>query len=44
MQSSHFCHSDYYLEDVIQMLGFVPPIKEKKRKKDVDVDLEEEVR
>ena len=36
--------TEYFLEDIIQMLGFVPPIKEKKRKRDVDVDLDEEVR
>ncbi len=34
---------EYYLEDAIQMLGFVPSLKEKKRKRDVDVDVEEEV-
>ncbi|XP_057317532.1 ATP-dependent RNA helicase A protein-like [Hydractinia symbiolongicarpus] len=33
---------EYYLEDIIQMLSFVPPLKEKKRKRDVDVDVEEE--
>lgn len=33
---------EYYLEDVIQMLNFVPPLKERKKRKDVDVDLEEE--
>ena len=39
-----FYHLEYYLEDVIQMLGFVPPLKDKKKRgKDVDVDLEEEV-
>lgn len=33
---------EYYLEDVIQMLGFVPPLKEKrKRREDADVDEEE---
>ena len=34
---------EYYLEDAIQMLGFVPPLKEKKKKRDADVDVEEEV-
>eukprot|EP00795_Rhopilema_esculentum_P010875 gene10875-19698_t len=33
---------EYFLEDIIQMLGFVPPIKEKKKKRDVDVDLDDE--
>ena len=34
---------EYYLEDVIQMLNFVPPIPEKKKKKE-DIDDDEEVR
>jgi hypothetical protein len=38
-----FIISEYYLEDVIQMLGFVPPIPEKKKKRD-DVDEDEEVK
>ena len=37
-----FCFSEYYLEDVIQMLNFVPPLPEKKKKRD-DVDDDEEV-
>ncbi|XP_078355402.1 ATP-dependent RNA helicase A protein-like [Oculina patagonica] len=32
---------EYYLEDVIQMLNFVPPLPEKKKKRD-DVDDDEE--
>lgn len=35
--------TEYYLEDVIQMLNFVPPLPEKKKKRD-DVDDDEEVR
>jgi len=42
IEGRSFPVQEYYLEDVIQMLGFVPPIKEKKKKRDVDVDLDEE--
>lgn len=35
--------TEYYLEDVIQMLNFVPPLPEKKKKRE-DVDDDEEVR
>lgn len=31
------------MEDCIQMLGFVPPLKAKKKKHDDDVDEEKEV-
>ena len=34
--------TEYYLEDVIQMLNFVPPLPDKKKKRD-DVDDDEEV-
>lgn len=37
------CFIEYYLEDVIQMLSFVPPLPEKKKKKDETED-DEEVR
>ena len=32
---------EYYLEDVIQMLGFVPPLQEKKKRRDEGEDEEE---
>ena len=35
--------TEYYLEDVIQMLNFVPPLPEKKKKRD-DTEDDEEVR
>lgn len=36
--------SEYYLEDVIEMLGFVPPLSDKKKKRDKDdTEVEEEV-
>ncbi len=35
---------EYYLEDVIEMLGFVPPLSDKKKKRDKDdTEVEEEV-
>lgn len=33
---------EYYLEDVIEMLGFVPPLSEKKKRRDKDDTVEEE--
>ena len=39
----YVCFIEYYLEDVIQMLSFVPPLPEKKKKKDETED-DEEVR
>lgn len=35
---------EYYLEDVIQMLGFVPPLQEKKKKREEGEDDEEVLR
>ena len=33
---------EYYLEDVIEMLGFVPPLSERKKRRDKDDTVEEE--
>ena len=35
------CCTEYYLEDVIQMLSFVPPLPEKKKKREETEDDEE---
>ena len=36
---------EYYLEDIIEMLSFVPPLSEKKKRRDKDdTVVEEEVR
>ncbi|XP_078384818.1 ATP-dependent RNA helicase A protein-like [Oculina patagonica] len=41
IEGRSFPVQEYYLEDVIQMLNFVPPLPEKKKKRD-DVDDDEE--
>ncbi|CAH3166121.1 unnamed protein product [Porites evermanni] len=42
IEGRSFPVQEYYLEDVIQMLSFVPPLPEKKKKKDETEDDEEE--
>lgn len=41
MFSGYLCCTEYYLEDVIQMLSFVPPLPEKKKKREETEDDEE---
>jgi hypothetical protein len=41
------CISDYFLEDCIQMLNFIPPPNDRKKRKDkdeLDAELDQEVR
>ena len=40
-QEREFYSTEYYLEDVIQMLSFVPPLPDKKKKREETEDDEE---